>query len=72
MKPVTMLQPVNKQYEFNGAPTLVDGLKGNGNYKTGRWIAFYKNDMEAVIDLKEPTEFKVLYFYLCEKGELGI
>lgn len=42
MKPVTMLQPVNKQYEFNGAPTLVDGLKGNGNYKTGRWIAFIK------------------------------
>ena len=30
--------------------TLVDGLKGNRNYKTGRWIAFYKNDMEAVID----------------------
>ena len=70
MKPVTMLQPVNKQYEFNGAPTLVDGLKGNGNYKTGRWIAFYKNDMEAVIDLKEPTEIQSASISTCvEKGD---
>lgn len=56
MKPVTMLQPINKQYEYKGATTLVDGLKGNNNYKTGRWIAFWQNDMEAVIDLLAPTE----------------
>lgn len=56
MKPITMLQPINKQYEYKGAITLVDGLKGNGNYKTGRWIAFWQNDMEAVIDLLQPTE----------------
>ncbi|WP_298064341.1 glycoside hydrolase family 20 protein [uncultured Rikenella sp.] len=56
MKPIAMLQPINKQYEYAGAGTLVDGLKGNGNYKTGRWIAFWQNDMEAVIDLLRPTE----------------
>ena len=56
MKPITMLQPINKQYEYEGAITLVDGLKGNDNYKTGRWIAFWQNDMEAVIDLQQPTE----------------
>ena len=39
-------------------PTLVDGLKGNGNYKTGRWIAFYKNDMEAVIDMRAAGRFQ--------------
>ena len=50
MKPITMLQPINKQYEFTGATVLIDGLKGNHNYKTGRWIAFYNNDLEAVID----------------------
>lgn len=70
MKPVTMLQPINKQYEFGGAPTLVDGLKGNGNYKTGRWIAFYKNDMEAVIDLQQPTEISSFSISTCvEKGD---
>ena len=52
MKPITMLQPINKQYEFSGATVLVDGMTGNMNYKTGRWIAFYTNDLQAVIDLK--------------------
>ena len=33
-------------------------LKGNRNYKTGRWIAFYKNDMEAVIDFGQPADFQ--------------
>ena len=70
MKPITMLQPVNKQYEFEGAPTLVDGLKGNGNYKTGRWIAFFKNDLEAVIDLQEAVEISTVELSTCvEKGD---
>ena len=70
MKPITMLQPVNKQYEFEGAPTLVDGLKGNGNYKTGRWIAFFKNDLEAVIDLQEAMEISTVELSTCvEKGD---
>ena len=70
MKPITMLQPINKQYEFTGATVLIDGLKGNHNYKTGRWIAFYKNDMEAVIDLKEATKISSLTLNTCvEKGD---
>ena len=70
MKPITMLQPINKQYEYKGAITLVDGLKGNGNYKTGRWIAFYKNDMEAIIDLKKEEQVSQLSFTTCvEKGD---
>ena len=70
MKPITMLQPINKQYEFNGAVTLVDGLAGNNNYKTGRWIAFYKNKMEAVIDLKESQEITSAGVRTCvQKGD---
>ncbi len=70
MKPITMLQPVNPQYEFGGAPTLVDGMTGNLNYKTGRWIAFYKNDMVAVIDLKEATDISSVTLNTCvEKGD---
>lgn len=70
MKPITMLQPINRQYMFEGAQTLVDGLKGNRNYKTGRWIAFFKNDMEAVIDLKEATEISSASISTCvEKGD---
>ena len=70
LKPITMLQPINKQYGFKGAPTLVDGLQGNFNYKTGRWIAFYGNDMEAVIDLQTPTEISSAAISTCvEKGD---
>ena len=69
-KPITMLQPINRQYAFDGANTLLDGLKGNHNYKTGRWIAFFKNDMEAVIDMKKPTEIcSVSISTLVEKGD---
>lgn len=65
-----MLQPINKAYEYNGAITLVDGMTGNRNYKTGRWIAFYGNDMEAVIDLKEATEISSMTLHTCvEKGD---
>lgn len=69
-KPTKANQPVNKQYEFNGVTTLTDGLKGNGNYKTGRWIAFYRNDMDVTIDLQQPTEISSVAFSTCvEKGD---
>lgn len=56
-KKITVLSNINKQYMYNGAATLVDGLQGNDNYKTGRWIAFVNQDLEAVIDFGQPTEF---------------
>ncbi|MDE5560630.1 MAG: family 20 glycosylhydrolase, partial [Bacteroidaceae bacterium] len=69
-KPITMLQPINAQYAYDGAGTLLDGLRGGQNYKTGRWIAFYRNDMEAVIDMKQPTEISsVSISTLVEKGD---
>lgn len=70
LKPIMLLQPVHKQYGFKGAPTLVDGLQGNANYKTGRWIAFYGNDLEAMIDLQQPTEISSAAIATCvEKGD---
>lgn len=70
IKPIVANQPVNKQYEFKGVATLVDGLKGNGNYKTGRWIAFYRNDMDITIDLQQPTEVSSVEISTCvEKGD---
>ncbi len=69
-KPTKANQPVNKQYQYNGVTTLTDGLKGNGNYKTGRWIAFYCNDMDVTVDLQQPTEVSRVAFTTCvEKGD---
>ena len=55
MQPITMQQPINEKYKFEGKNTLIDGLAGSRNYRTGRWIAFYQNDLEAVIDLQQET-----------------
>ena len=68
--PINMLQPINGQYKFNGAMTLVDGLQGfDTNFNSGRWIGFYRNDMEAIIDLKEITQISEVGFNTCvEKG----
>lgn len=61
-KPVTLRVAPSKGYDFNGGPELTDGLSGNDNYKTGRWLGFQGKDVDAVIDLKEPTEFSRVAF----------
>lgn len=65
MKPITMVKPINKQYEFKGKQTLIDGLKGTNNYRTGRWVAVYKNDLEAIIDLQEEMEISSMDISTC-------
>ncbi len=61
-KPVTLKVAPSKGYDFNGGPEMTDGLSGNDNYKTGRWLGFQGKDLDAVIDLKEPTEFSKVAF----------
>lgn len=69
-RPVVANQPVNRQYEFKGVSTLTDGLKGNSNYKTGRWIGFYGNDMDITLDLGESQEVAGVDFTACvNKGD---
>ena len=55
-RPITLLQPTNQHYNFDGPLTLVDGLVGSPNYRTGRWLGFSENDFEAVIELGENIE----------------
>lgn len=70
MKPIVANQPINQQYLYNGVSTLNDGLKGNKNYRTGRWIAFCQNDMDVTIDLQQPTEISTAELSTCvEKGD---
>ncbi|MBR5477962.1 MAG: family 20 glycosylhydrolase [Bacteroidaceae bacterium] len=61
-KPITLLQDIHKNYTFKGAITLVDGLKGSPNYRTGRWLGFCLTDLEAVIDLKQEEEISCVSF----------
>lgn len=61
-KPITLKEEPSRGYVFNGATVLVDGLHGNDNYKTGRWLGFQGKDIDATIDLKEPTEIQKIAF----------
>ena len=48
---VTLNTRPHENYTFTGAPVLVDGIAGNGNYRTGRWLGFIGNDCDVTIDL---------------------
>ena len=56
---LTELQPA-ANYAYDGAITLVDGMKGKGNdnYTNGAWLGFQGGDVSAVIDLGEPTSLQ--------------
>ncbi|MCK6609916.1 MAG: GH92 family glycosyl hydrolase [Bacteroidia bacterium] len=42
-----------KQYSAGGPEALIDGLKGNENWRKGYWQGYWGVDPEIVIDLKE-------------------
>lgn len=45
--------PYSHQYQAAGNNTLVDGLKGGTEFRTGDWQGFYTTPFEAKIDLGE-------------------
>jgi hexosaminidase len=62
MKPITLKNEPHENYRFDGANTLIDGLSGGKNYKTGRWIAFFGENLDAKIDMIEEQEISNLSF----------
>lgn len=62
---VTLKNAPAENYTFAGAPTLVDGITGNGNYRTGRWLGFINNNCDLTIDFGKVTEVNELSFNTC-------
>ena len=56
MRPITLASEADKGYTFKGATLLNDGLKGDGNYRSGRYMGFYSNNVDATIDLQSEQE----------------
>lgn len=54
-KPASLAYPPHENYTFQGVTTLLDGLRGDENYNTGRWLGFFARDMVLTVDLKEKT-----------------
>lgn len=41
----------DNQYAADGQKALIDGIKGNNNFKTGVWQGYQGQDVEAIVDL---------------------
>lgn len=72
LKPVELKEMPSSGYTFTGAPVLTDGLCGYTNYKTGRWLGYIGNNLNAVIDLKEQTQVSSVSFNTNVKKRDGI
>ena len=71
-RPVRLMQPPCERYAFDGAQMLVDGLKGDNIFGSGRWLGFETTDMEAVIDLGSTREFSSVTVGACVNTADGV
>ncbi|MEY8759721.1 GH92 family glycosyl hydrolase [Chryseobacterium tongliaoense] len=54
---ITVKSVVNPQYTAGGKLALIDGIKGDTNWRKGEWQGYQGQDFEAVIDFKSPQSF---------------
>ena len=62
MRPIILKDQPHRNYAYNGADVLIDGLKGSSNYRSGRWLGFFGNALDATINLLQPTEVSGVKF----------
>lgn len=65
MRPVHLNSKPDDAYTYKGASLLVDGLKGDGNYRSGRYIGIYGSDLDVVVDLGEEKEISSVSVSTC-------
>lgn len=56
MRPITLQCEPDEKFTYQGASLLVNGLAGNDNYRSGRYIGIYGQDFDAIVDLQEVKE----------------
>jgi len=50
------LLPPDKSYKDEKGRILIDGVKGDNNYGSGKWVGFTLNRMEAMLVYPQPSE----------------
>lgn len=66
--PIRLLKDANSAYTFSGAQQLIDGIEGGDpSFRTGRWMGFSENDLEAIIDLGAAKEISNVSFNCIEE-----
>ncbi|HIS22137.1 MAG TPA: family 20 glycosylhydrolase [Candidatus Cryptobacteroides intestinipullorum] len=71
-RPVRLLQEPCERYAYDGARMLVDGLKGDNIFGSGRWLGFENTEMEAVIDLGSAVKFSSVTVGACVNTADGV
>jgi predicted alpha-1,2-mannosidase len=71
-KKIDVLSQVNPMYTDGGNISLIDGIKGNTNWRAGHWQSYYGNDFEAVIDLKSPRAISEVSAYFLQETKSWI
>ena len=56
MRPITLKCTPDEKFTYKGAPLLVDGLTGDDNYRSGRYLGIYGQDFDAIVDLQAEKE----------------
>ncbi len=52
-------------FAFGGADALVDGLVGNDNFRSGRWVGFLGDPCDATIEFAKEAEVSEVSFKTC-------
>ena len=68
-KPIYLREQPNEQYASTGATVLNDGEMGRIAYTSGRWLGFWGQPLDAVIDLEQTATLNHVRFRaLVNKG----
>jgi hypothetical protein len=57
---IRLLTAPDPSYKGSGAQTLVDEIKGDGNFRSGKWLGYKDRDLEVQVEFKEPRSLRNL------------
>lgn len=57
-KKVKLISKYDKQYDANGDAGIIDGLRGNKNFRLGGWQGYQNQDFSAIVELKQAKAIK--------------
>jgi uncharacterized membrane protein len=57
---LTHVLPPDPAYKDEKAKTLIDGVKGDKNFRSGKWVAVRSNSMEALLSFDQPSVISVV------------